>query len=125
MTQLATLVGLTALVGLTLSSPSSGGGREITYSDFLRTLLPSGEVERIVVMNKSQAKVVMKRGAEGVFKDGGRGQWNTLSNPNQGSVVPGVNGSPIEQQAAENLKVRNKGGWGTLMGRNEYAQNEA
>jgi hypothetical protein len=58
MTQLATLVGLTALVGMTMGGGSGQQGREITYSDFLRTLLPSGEVERIVVMNKNQVREI-------------------------------------------------------------------
>mmetsp|Transcript_17965 Transcript_17965/g.37372 ORF Transcript_17965/g.37372 Transcript_17965/m.37372 type:complete len:837 (+) Transcript_17965:22-2532(+) len=106
MRQLATLVGMTALAAMVLPSSSSSSGREITYSDFLRTLLPSGEVERIVVMNKNQAKVIMKRGAEGVFKDGGQGNWNTLSTSDTSfpSSPPSGN-SPIDQQAAENLKT--------------------
>jgi AFG3 family protein len=53
----------------------------------------------------------MKRGAEGVFKD--NNNWNTLSSPSMSNRAGASSGagaesgesSPVEQQAAENLKT--------------------
>jgi AFG3 family protein len=60
------------------------------------------------VLPSPQAKVIMKRGAEGAFKNDN--SWNTLSTPAMSKSVTDSSekdsrASPIDQQAAENLKT--------------------
>jgi len=42
-------------------SSSGRGGQEINWQEFKTQLLPSGEVERIMIINKNTARVVMRR----------------------------------------------------------------
>ena len=58
------LAGLLALYQLAPGRSS----HEITFSDFRRELLESGEVDRIVIVNKSKAKVIMRETAPGAEK---------------------------------------------------------
>ena len=43
--------------------PSQSGAQEITFSDFRRELLEAGNVERLVIVNKSQARVYTREAA--------------------------------------------------------------
>ena len=84
MTQLASLIGLTALVSLVFGG-GSNNGREINWVDFRNTLMASGEVDKVIVTNKNVAKVIMKPGEKATRavismltkKASGLQSWNT------------------------------------------------
>jgi len=61
MMQAQAALSLALLWGLyQLSEGARGNAQEITFADFRRELLESGEVDRIVIINKSKAKVIMR-----------------------------------------------------------------
>ena len=68
---LAGLVGASALLSYLYGPKDSAGGREINWSEFRNTLIPSGEVDRIVVTNKNVARVIMKPGSRVAQNIGG------------------------------------------------------
>merc|ERR1740138_1668373 len=65
MMQAQAALSLAFLWALYQLSPGAGGSQEITFADFRRELLESGEVDRIVIINKSKARVVMRSSAPG------------------------------------------------------------
>ncbi|GMH94398.1 hypothetical protein TL16_g12897 [Triparma laevis f. inornata] len=75
---LAGLVGASALLSYLYGPKDTAGGREINWSEFRNTLIPSGEVDRIVVTNKNVARVVMKPGSRSLqtARGAGGGGWS-------------------------------------------------
>merc|ERR1719163_603956 len=66
MLQAQAALSLAMLYGLyQLSEGARGNSQEITFADFRRELLESGEVDRIVIINKAKARVVMRASAPG------------------------------------------------------------
>ena len=60
---MAGLLGASALLSYLFGPKDASSGREINWSEFRNTLMPSGEVDRIVVTNKNVARVIMKPGS--------------------------------------------------------------
>ena len=67
MMQAQAALGLAGLLALYQLFPPRDSA-EITFSDFRRELLESGEVDRIVIANKTKAKVIMRETAPGAEK---------------------------------------------------------
>jgi len=66
MMQAQAALSLALLWGLyQLSEGARGNAQEITFADFRRELLESGEVDRIVIINKAKAKVIMRGSVRG------------------------------------------------------------
>jgi len=66
MMQAQAALSLALLWGLyQLSEGARSNNQEITFADFRRELLESGEVDRIVIINKAKARVVMRASAGG------------------------------------------------------------
>jgi AFG3 family protein len=66
MMQAQAALSLALLWGLyQLSEGARGNAQEITFADFRRELLESGEVDRIVIINKAKAKVIMRDSVRG------------------------------------------------------------
>lgn len=65
MMQAQAALSVTLLWALYQLSEGRRNNQEITFADFRRELLESGEVDRIVIINKAKARVVMRASAPG------------------------------------------------------------
>ena len=89
-----------------------GDGPEVTYNDFYNYMLTEGDVERIVVVNKKTARVVLRQGARGVpiAASGARGGGGLMR---QARSAMGMGGSGNKAKDDPNVD----GSWddGTVM----------
>jgi AFG3 family protein len=88
-------VALLAALARDLSGASAAGGKEINWQEFCTSLLESGEVARIVVVNNKTARVVLRRRGEA-------GPERAAGSSDSKGAAPGASSSWSAEDAAGN-----------------------